>query len=390
MDKGIILSMTSYPKRIGSVSKVIERLFYQSIKASKILLWLSLCEFPEKEKNLPRELVDIEGKNGFEICWVEENLRSHKKYYHAFQKYKDYIIITVDDDICYSSTMVEELLNSYVQFPNAISARNVRIMLRHADRIADYELWDGNSEGYKKSERMDLCAIGWGGVLYPPHIYRDRWFDTEAIESLSPDQDDLWLKYNEILDGIPVVYTGQESQDVVMMEAQECALHKLNMCGKQNDICVSELQKWSRIQNNLLIEQWYKGLYDCNAFYKEKRKQMAIDFRNILADKENKKIFICGAGKFAKALIKLFDYCQIRKKITGLLVSDYNGIFMNLDEIPVFLIDDVELDENVLVLCGVGEKNRQILKPRFDTKPCSWLDMDLPSIFTCFETIKCE
>ena len=53
----IIVSMTSYPKRITNVSKSIFYLLNkQTVKPDEIHLWLSTEEFPNKEKDLPDDL----------------------------------------------------------------------------------------------------------------------------------------------------------------------------------------------------------------------------------------------------------------------------------------------------------------------------------------------
>lgn len=52
----IIVSMTSYPKRIMYVSIVVNELLRQSRIPDEIHLWLAEPEFPEREKELPIEL----------------------------------------------------------------------------------------------------------------------------------------------------------------------------------------------------------------------------------------------------------------------------------------------------------------------------------------------
>jgi len=88
----VIVSFTSYPKRIGMVHKVVESLLEQTIRADAILLYLSLDEFPHEESDLPDMLREMIGKHGFRIIWVKGNLKSHKKYYYALQEYCDDVV----------------------------------------------------------------------------------------------------------------------------------------------------------------------------------------------------------------------------------------------------------------------------------------------------------
>ena len=85
MAQKIRISFTSYPGRIYSVVKVVESLWLQTMKADDIVLWLSEEEFPNKDKDLPEQLRNMLGQNGFRVEWVSDNLKSHKKYYYALQ-----------------------------------------------------------------------------------------------------------------------------------------------------------------------------------------------------------------------------------------------------------------------------------------------------------------
>lgn len=375
-----IISLTSYPERIEPVSKVIKSLFQQSIKADEIILWLSQDEFPERENNLPESLISMLGKNGFWICWVPKNLKSHKKYFYALQEYPDDIVITVDDDMYYSSQLVEELLCIYQKYPDSIAARGIRIMLKNESGIADYTLWNTECEKYREQKRMDLCAIGCYGILYPPHIANERWFDVSTMMNLSPNQDDLWLKYNEILDGVSVVYGGNKNLDKIVEESQKCALFKMNVGENQNNRCIEQLYSWCKIKNKETAEEWLEGLHDAALYYKLYWEKAAFDLKRLLDENQEKEIYICGAGKFAKTLIRLFQYCHKQERISALLVSNHSGNSEMIEGIPVLLISDIKVGMNQLILCGVSQKNRQELKDKFE-KANHWIDLNLSEIY---------
>ena len=77
-DNSLIVSLTSFPGRINDVWQVIESLKRQTVKPSKIILWLSLEQFPSKNQ-IPKSLTKIED-DLFSIRLVDEDFRSHKKY----------------------------------------------------------------------------------------------------------------------------------------------------------------------------------------------------------------------------------------------------------------------------------------------------------------------
>lgn len=68
----IIVSMTSWQKRIKNVSKVIFSLLNQSVKPDSIELNLSIEEFPNKEKDLPEDLQNIIENKLCNVNWVKK------------------------------------------------------------------------------------------------------------------------------------------------------------------------------------------------------------------------------------------------------------------------------------------------------------------------------
>ncbi len=96
----IIISLTSYPERIGTLHFVIKSLLEQTIKPYKIVLYLAIEQFPNKDKDLPLDLLELKNET-FEIHYCED-LKSYKKLIPALKEYPDKVIITVDDDLIYS------------------------------------------------------------------------------------------------------------------------------------------------------------------------------------------------------------------------------------------------------------------------------------------------
>src|SRR5690606_16079955 len=89
-EKRYSVTLTSFPARINDVWIVVECLFRQVEKADKIILWLSTPQF--EGIKIPERLL-AQQKRGLEIKFVEDDLRSHKKYLYAFEAFpNDYII----------------------------------------------------------------------------------------------------------------------------------------------------------------------------------------------------------------------------------------------------------------------------------------------------------
>ena len=106
----IIVSMTSWPKRIKNVALVINSLLNQTIEPDLIELNLSINQFPNKEKDLPKELnLLLSKKNKIEINWVEKNTGVFKKIIPTIKKLYglNYYLLSVDDDIIYRKDYIE-------------------------------------------------------------------------------------------------------------------------------------------------------------------------------------------------------------------------------------------------------------------------------------------
>ena len=118
-----IISLTSWKKRINTVSYTIYSLL-KKCPGFDIVLTLSEDEFPDKEKELPRDLLDL-AKNGFvEILWVKENTYTFKKMLPTMKKYPNKAIITADDGCRYYRNYAKELYNLSIVNPGKIISYN--------------------------------------------------------------------------------------------------------------------------------------------------------------------------------------------------------------------------------------------------------------------------
>ncbi len=190
-----IISLTTFPARINIVHRVIETLFAQTVPADKIILWLAPEQFPKREQDLPKTLLDMTAR-GLTIAWYPD-IKSYKKLVPALEMFPDDNIITVDDDILYPSNMLAELIKTHNKYPNDICAHRVRKIRVKNNKILPYRKWT-------LSERRGLlnfrfrCAYnnllgGGGGVLYPAHSLDSDVTNTEKFTKLCQHQDDVWF-----------------------------------------------------------------------------------------------------------------------------------------------------------------------------------------------------
>ncbi len=376
----LVLSLTSYPARIHTVNQVIESLFKQKEQPDEIILWLSILEFPNRYNDIPEILKCLIGKNGFHIEWVNENIKSHKKYFYALQN-KENITITIDDDMCYSNLMVSTLMDSYRKHPHAISARNVHIITKRNEKISPYLDWESDVIEYIGDERMDLCAIGVSGILYPPGCSNQNWFDICTIIQNAENQDDLWLKFNEIIDEIPVVYTGLGEKDQMIENLQGTALYLQNAQGGGNDISFSKLSNILKEKYEKIYYSWFKNLMTVEDFWTGKREVFTSKLKNAIDRCDKRNIYIAGAGKYAHILYRFIESCDMKKYISSFLITGDVEDKNNEDKMDIKLIEELKINEKFIVICGVGELYRVEFKETLKSfKFCEWIDIDLLGI----------
>lgn len=199
----VIVSLSSFPKRINNVWITIETIMQQTKRPKKIVLWLAEDSFPNKEGDLPEKLLRLKSR-GLEIEFCED-LWPHKKYFFAMKKYPDDIIITVDDDVLYPNNMIEELWKIHQKYPHAICCERGHIVTYTKDGFFEkYNNWNSEVKGLMEPT-MQLFPIGCGGVLYPPRLLNEKLFDKEEIKRLCLANDDIWLKNMEVMNGVPAV-----------------------------------------------------------------------------------------------------------------------------------------------------------------------------------------
>lgn len=250
--EGVIVSLTSYPARINTVHETIKSLMCQSVMPAGIELWLAVEQFPYREAELPRVLLDLAG-DLFSIRWCDD-IKAHKKYFYALQEHPCNPVVTVDDDLWYAADTIEKLLEAHRRFPEAVCARRVRkIGFGQDGSVVPYCEWPLLATAHEP--RIDLMATGVGGVLYPPGCMDDRLFDKELLMRVCPNSDDLWLKTMQFIKGTPTVLSDTEFEAKHLDGTQETSLWIVDAASDRNDcdirrICYALRDECPRIWTN--------------------------------------------------------------------------------------------------------------------------------------------
>ncbi len=185
--------------RIKYVHKTIKSLLEQNLKPKKIILWLAESDFPNKNKDLPKNLLLLKN-NIVSIKYYKENIKSYKKLIPTLERYPNNIIITVDDDIIYKNDTIEKLYKNYLKYPKDIQAHRITKFIY---KSGEFKTKAGGYDYYKNSSFLNKLT-GVGGVLYPPKCFYKDILKKELFMKLSPTNDDQWFWIQAILNNVRV------------------------------------------------------------------------------------------------------------------------------------------------------------------------------------------
>lgn len=230
----VVVSLTTYSKRIYDVHIVIESLFRQTIQPKLVVLWLDENEF--SDVTLPEVLVLLKRKRNLEIKYCK-NIKSYKKLIPTLtnEKYNTLPIITVDDDVIYPIYFIEKLIKSHYAYPeDVICYRAHKMKIGKYGEIGPYSDWEHNVNG--GSVGFDICPTGVGGVLYPVGCFDGLVLNEDIYLSCAPRADDLWFKVMTAKNNIKsrVIDCGRFDSDFTIIKStQDIALYSSNI--NEND-----------------------------------------------------------------------------------------------------------------------------------------------------------
>jgi len=229
--KKIIVSLASYPQRFTYLPDLMNFIKNQSFPINKINFFF----FKEHKKYYNLNIKDAN------IIYTDKNLKSHLKYYYAMQLFRDYAIITLDDDLGYSYDTFESLFNAYVENPNIISGRRAHLMTyKNNGELKRYIDWIFEYKFINESD-FNLTLTNGAGSIFPPDILNINEEFLQIIgETITCD--DLTLKHFSVMKGIPHKWIINDNIMGIprnLPKTKSIPLFNINI--NFNDICINKL-----------------------------------------------------------------------------------------------------------------------------------------------------
>ena len=322
--KEVIVSLTSFPARINVVHQTIESLLNQSFCPDKVVLWLAPEQFPNKEADLPQNLLNLKYK-GLVIDWYHD-IKSYKKLIPALQKYPDAVIVTADDDIIYNKDWLNKLVSAYKQDDSIIWAHRAhRIDEKH---LCEYDKWAFCIDEKSGASFKNFCTTG-GGVLYPPHCFYKDVCKEKLFIKLCPTGDDIWFWAMLVLNKNKIKLVNNPDRIINCIDGtQEDALWKINLTNNDIQLC-NIFKRYPKIVK-LLCKNKYKP-YLLLPYY-----GLAIFWM---------KVFYIPAIKFSKH-IKSVVYSHTNRGKTDLLNKNFRQIIDAVRAVKNETNNQIELLKN--------------------------------------------
>lgn len=241
----LVCSLTSFPARIDEIWVCIETIFRQTVKADEIVLWLATPQFPEYQ--IPNSLQRCVEK-GLTIRWVDEDLRSHKKFYYALQEYKNADVVLLDDDLYYPDQLLENLVSMAKRHPQSICATRVHKMTYKEGQLKPYRKWIHNFNRRKELSDDDYFFTSGAGTLIPTGIMPQDTFNKEVFKEICFLADDVWLNFQARSAGIEIFSNDKyDKEEISIGHSQRVKLVNNNVADGGNDKQIKAVMNYLKI-----------------------------------------------------------------------------------------------------------------------------------------------
>ena len=202
----VYVSLTTIKQNEARVVETLQSIAAQTQLPDKCFIFLSetpyLADPGFINRTIGSQLSEFMTSNAlFELRWCENTGPFRKLLPLLAEKFdEDCLIITIDDDTVYTTTLVEKIVGDFKRHKCCTS--NWALTLRHTGDVRglNYERFAPSMSNY-----LYNFHLGKGGVAYHPSFFnqtKNIIFDHEVIKRTCPTNDDVWFNLMRIANGI--------------------------------------------------------------------------------------------------------------------------------------------------------------------------------------------
>lgn len=262
----LVVSLTSYWKRLPWIRNTLDSLMAQSVKPDRILLWVA----NEDKDCVPENVQELNG-NGIEINYCKD-IGPYKKMIPTLSAFQEAAVITADDDLWYGRHWVRDLVQTWSSIaPHVESPEHYAVCHRahgvtfdeRRMRIQPYSEWEyeveptfvsGDYKAAATSATSRLFASSGTGIFIPPGPFRQTLLDRQdTFMQLAPFTDDISYFFTMGYAGMKTVLTPLQTACVPFYIPQDDPLQFLNNTSR-NDQAVRVISKEMGLPDAFLKE----------------------------------------------------------------------------------------------------------------------------------------
>ena len=166
----------------------------------------------------------------------------------ALQEYPNSIIITCDDDIYYKKNMLQRLMEAHVKWPNKVIAHRAH-QIAYTDRgeLDKYNKWP---QEISNMEGNNVFPTSGGGTLYKKEFFHQDMCNVALIRQLCPNADDIWNYFMCILNNTENIVLPYKGFIYLPLDVFYQSFHKgsnlssINCDEDMNDVQINNLIKF--------------------------------------------------------------------------------------------------------------------------------------------------
>ena len=193
-----VVTMTSWTKRINCVARSIYYFMKtQTVKPDLFYLWLAEEEFPNKEKDLPNDLLMIIEGLHITLKWVKKNTYCHKRW-NVYPEHMEDLVISIDDDVIYNSNLVAECQRQAKLYPDKVFCHVKEwVAMPVYNNTIHYQRWV-----YIRDRNMFNKLFFCGQCAFPPNVFpKLALTDIDVRDTICPVCDEAWIIANFLAEG---------------------------------------------------------------------------------------------------------------------------------------------------------------------------------------------
>ena len=252
VEKGSIVSFTTYGHRLKSADYVIRSIFDGDLLPQGVYLYVSEKDYSKLyQRFFIKHLIGL----GYLHLEIVKDIKSYTKFVYALQQHKEKNIVICDDDIFYPNYWFRELINSRNTWgaTDIISCHRGHLVKFINNEILPYSAWDKDISELQHPESL-IFPTGTGGVLYPPNSISSLAIEHRLFLELAPTADDVWFWFCSLHNNSRFVLTDREvyrESDYIMFPgSQEISLYHKNVDKDANDIQIQNVYKYFKSLNS--------------------------------------------------------------------------------------------------------------------------------------------